>query len=101
MKRVAITGIGAISPVGNDVATLWENLTNGVSGIGPITRFDLTDFKVHVAAEVKDFSPEAYGITRGDARRMDLFTQYAMAAAEQAVADSAIVGNVAPERFGA
>ena len=100
MKRVVITGMGAISPVGNDVDTLWKNLTDGISGIGKITRFDTTDYKVSVAAEVKDFSPEHYGIQRGDARRMDLFTQYAMAAAHQAVNDSAIVGHVDPERFG-
>ncbi len=100
MRRVVITGMGAISPIGNDIKTLWNNLTSGVCGISAITRFDTSDFKVRVAAEVKDFAPENHGMEKGDARRMDPFTQYAMAAAEEAVADSAIAGNIDPERLG-
>ncbi|MEA4899663.1 beta-ketoacyl-ACP synthase II [Bacillota bacterium Meth-B3] len=100
MRRVVITGMGAISPVGNDVATLWDNLARGVHGIAAITRFDSAAFKVGVAAEVKDFDPERHGIERGDARRMDLFTQYAMAAAAEAAEDSGIVGAVDSERLG-
>jgi 3-oxoacyl-[acyl-carrier-protein] synthase II len=100
VNRVVITGMGVVSPVGNDVRTFGENLFAGVSGIGPITRFDASAFKAKVAAEVKGFSPEAYGIDVGEARRMDLFTQYAMAAAQQAVSDSGIVGAVEPERLG-
>ena len=100
MKRVVITGVGVISPVGNDANRFFENLTAGVCGIGPITRFDTEGYKAKVAAEVKGFDPEAFGIDRAQAKRMDLFAQYAMAAAIQAVADSGIEGGVAPERFG-
>ena len=100
MNRVAITGLGVISPVGCDIESVFENLKNGVCGVGHITRFDRGDLKISVAAEVKDFDPTRYGMAKGDTRRMDLFTQYAMAAAAQAVEDSGIVGNVDPERLG-
>ena len=100
MNRVAITGMGAITPVGNDIRTVYESLKSGVCGVGKITRFEAPDLKIHVAAEVKDFDIEAFGIPRGEARRMDVYCQYAMAAAIQAVEDSGIVGNVEPERFG-
>ena len=100
MNRVVITGMGAISPIGCDIESVFESLKNGVCGIGKITRFDPSDTKISVAAEVRDFRPEDHGIARGDARRMDLFTQYAMAAAIQAVADSGIEGKVEPERLG-
>ncbi len=99
MKRVAVTGLGAISPVGNDVPTLWANLLAGRHGFGPITRFDTGGLKVHVAAEVKDFQPEAY-IDKSEIRRMDLFAQYAMAASAQAVEDARLEGGVDPYRFG-
>ncbi|KAI4453468.1 polyketide synthase-related [Holotrichia oblita] len=99
MKRVVVTGMGAISPIGNDLATYWQGLTDGKCGIDFITKFDTTDFKVKIAAEVKDFNPSLY-MDKGDIRRSDLFTQYAVAAATQAVNDSAIVGNVLSERFG-
>ncbi|SHH94010.1 3-oxoacyl-[acyl-carrier-protein] synthase II [Sporobacter termitidis DSM 10068] len=98
MKRVVVTGMGAITPVGNDVNTMWENLVAGRHGIGPITKFDCTDYKAKLAAEVKDFDPLLY-MEKGEARRMDLFSQYAVAAATQAVGDSGILGNVEPERF--
>ena len=100
MKRVVITGAGVVSPVGIGVEAFFENLTQGVCGVAPITRFDTKDYKVKLAAEVKDFDPEAAGIDHAQARRMDLFAQYAMAAAMQAVEDSGIEGSVAPERFG-
>lgn len=100
MKRVVITGAGVVSPVGSGAAAFFDNLTQGVCGIGPITRFDTEGFKARLAAEVKDFDPEAAGIDRAQAKRMDLFAQYAMAAALQAVADSGIEDKVAPERFG-
>ena len=100
MKRVVITGVGVISPVGNDASTFFDSLTRGVCGIGPITRFDTEGYKAKLAAEVKDFDPEAMGIDRAQAKRTDLFAQYAMAAAMQAVSDSGIEGKVAPERFG-
>jgi 3-oxoacyl-[acyl-carrier-protein] synthase II len=98
MNRVVVTGLGAITPVGNNIATMWENLVAGRHGIGPITKFDCTDFKSKLAAEVKNFNPLDY-MEKGDARRSDLYTQYAMAAAAQAVTESGIVGTVEPERL--
>ena len=100
MKRVVITGAGVISPVGNDVGAFFDSLVAGKCGIGPITRFDTADYKAKVAAEVKDFDPVAAGIDRAQSKRMDMFAQYALAAAIQAVADSGIQGTVAPERLG-
>ena len=100
MNRVVITGMGAISPIGCDIESVFDGLKNGKCGIGRISRFDPSDTKISVAAEVKDFDPEKHGISRGDVRRKDLFTQYAMAAAMQAVADSGIEGKVEPERLG-
>lgn len=99
MRRVAVTGLGVISPVGNDVETFWNNLKNGVNGIDFITKFDTTDFKVKLAAEVKDFDPSLY-MDKGEIRRNDLFVRYAVAAALQAVNDSKISGNIDPDRFG-
>lgn len=100
MNRVVITGMGVISPVGSGAEAFYENLTKGVCGIAPITRFDTADWKVKVAAEVRDFDPEAAGIDRAQSRRMDPFAQYALAAAIQAVSDSGIEGSVEPERLG-
>lgn len=100
MRRVVITGIGVVSPVGSDIDTFWSNITNGVSGIGYITKFDTKDFKVKVAAEAKDFDPCQYYEGPGEARRADGFTQYAMGAAVQAMKDSDIEGKIDPERFG-
>ncbi|MGI6664207.1 MAG: beta-ketoacyl-ACP synthase II [Christensenellaceae bacterium] len=100
MKKVVVTGMGIISPVGNDINTYFNNLCDGVVGIDEITRFDTTEYKAKLAAEVKDFDAEAYGIPKKEARRMDLYSQYAMAAAKQAVEDSNIIGQVEPERFG-
>jgi 3-oxoacyl-[acyl-carrier-protein] synthase II len=99
MNRVAVTGLGAVTPVGNDVPAMWENLIAGRHGIGPITRFDTTDFKVKLAAEVKDFDPLIY-LAKNEARKMDLFTQYAMAAACQAMDDSGLAGTVESDRLG-
>ena len=99
MKRVVITGIGAITPVGNDIDTFWNSLKDGVCGIDIISKFDPSTTKAKVAAEVKGFDPTEY-IDKRECRRMDLFCQYAMAAAAQAVTDSGIEGKVAPERFG-
>jgi 3-oxoacyl-[acyl-carrier-protein] synthase II len=89
LKRVVVTGLGAITPLGNSVDQYWENLINGVSGAAPITRFDTTNFKTKFACEVKDFDPTAY-LDRKEVRKMDLFAQYAMAAAEQAFQDSGL-----------
>ncbi len=99
MNRVVITGMGAVTPVGNDVKTFWESLTAGKCGIGPITRFDTAEYKVHVAAEVKDFDPLRY-MDKGDVRKYDLFCQYALAAAAQAVEESGVLGTLPPERIG-
>ncbi|MDR3091834.1 MAG: beta-ketoacyl-ACP synthase II [Clostridiales bacterium] len=99
-KRVVVTGLGVVSPVGKTPGEFYKNLTSGVCGIGPITRFDASGFKVSLAAEVKDFSPEFYGISHKDASHMDLFTQFAVAAARDAVEDSGIAGTIDPERFG-
>jgi len=86
MTRVFITGLGAITPIGNDVETFWENMLKGVSGAGIITQFDATDFSAQVACEVKDFDPTQY-MSRKVARRLVRSTQFAVAAARQALAD--------------
>ena len=98
MNRVVVTGMGSITPVGNDIDTMWENLIAGRHGIGPITRFDCTGYKSTLAAEVKGFDPLDY-FERNEARRLDLYSQYAVAAAIQAVQDSGIEGTLEPERF--
>lgn len=100
MKRVVITGMGVISPVGNSLKAFWDGLLAGVCGVGPITRFDTEGFKAKLAAEVKDFNPADFGMDVPTQRRMDKFTQYAIAAAKQAVEESGIVGTVEPERLG-
>ena len=92
--------MGVISPIGNDVETFGAALFEGKCGIGPITRFDTSAFKCHVAAEVKDFEPARWGIDRGDERRMDLYCQYAVAAAKQALDQSGILGSIEPEELG-
>jgi 3-oxoacyl-[acyl-carrier-protein] synthase II len=83
-RRAVVTGLGAVTPIGNDAATFWANLTEGVSGAGPITSFDATGFDVRIAAEVKDFDP-AVAMDRKMARRMSRFIHFAMAAAVEAV----------------
>ena len=99
MRRVVITGLGCVTPIGNDVATFWESLKSGKCGIGPITHFDTTDYKVKVAAEVKDFDPLQY-LEKSDLRKYDVFCWYAMAAATQAVEESGIQGTLEPQRIG-
>ena len=99
MRRVAVTGLGVISPVGNDVQSFWNSLVEGRHGIGPITKFDTADFKVKIAAEVKDFDPLRY-LDKSDLRRTDLFNQYAVAASAQAMEDSGLEGHIDPERLG-
>jgi 3-oxoacyl-[acyl-carrier-protein] synthase II len=86
-KRVVVTGLGALTPIGNDVQTTWENAINGVSGVGPITRVNPDDYPAKVAAELKDFDIEQF-IDKKDARKMDRFTQYAVAASLMAVKDA-------------
>ena len=88
-KRVVITGLGAITPVGNTAADFWQALLAGKSGIGPITRFDAAEYDAKIAGEVKGFEPTAF-IDKKEARRMDRFTQFAIAAAKMALDDSGI-----------
>lgn len=99
MRRVVVTGLGAVTPVGNTVEETWAGLTAGKNGIGPITRFDSSNLKVHIAAEVKNFDPLQY-FSKSELRKNDLFTLYMVAAAEQAMADSGIKDKIAPERLG-
>lgn len=100
MERVVITGMGAITPVGNDVPSFWESLKTGKCGIGPITKFDVSDFKVKLGAEVKDFDPTQY-MEKREARRADANVHYAMAAAIQAVEQAGLKeGNFDPYRTG-
>ncbi|MBR2862569.1 MAG: beta-ketoacyl-ACP synthase II [Bacteroidaceae bacterium] len=87
LKRVVVTGLGALTPVGNTVEETWENLKNGVSGAGPITHFDASNFKAQFACEVKNFNVTDF-IDRKEARKMDLYEQYAIVAAMEAVKDS-------------
>ena len=99
MNRVVVTGMGIISPIGNTIPSFWDNLTAGKVGIGPITKFDTTDYKVKLAAEVRDFDPSAY-MSRADISHSDQYAQFAMAAAVQAVEDSGVIGTLPPERIG-
>ena len=99
MRRVVVTGIGAVTPIGNNVPDFWEGLVNGKNGIAPITAFDTTDYKATLAAEVKDFEPTDY-MEKGEARKLDRYTQFAMVSAAEAVADSGIEGKIEPERLG-
>ncbi|HEV2483801.1 MAG TPA: beta-ketoacyl-ACP synthase II [Puia sp.] len=89
MKRVVVTGIGAITPLGNDVATYWQNMVAGVSGAAPITHFNASAFKTRFACEVRNFNPGEL-LDRSELKRTDLFTQYALVAADQAIKDSGI-----------
>lgn len=98
-RRVVITGMGAITPIGNDLKKFWENLMAAKVGIGPITKFDTEDFAVKIAAEVKDFDATMY-MKKPDIRRSDINVHYAVAAAVQAVEMSGIEGNMDPERTG-
>jgi len=89
--RVVVTGLGVISPIGNDVATLWQALQNGKSGAGRVTYFDASKFDSQVDAEVKGFDPSLYGMTLKDTKRMEVFVQYAVAATKHAVVDAGFV----------
>ena len=89
MRRVVATGFGVLSPVGNSVKEFWDSLVKGKSGIGPITKFDASNFKTRIAGELKDFNPEPI-IEKRDARRIDLFSQYGICAVAEAVQQSAL-----------
>ncbi|MFA5801723.1 MAG: beta-ketoacyl-ACP synthase II [Thermoleophilia bacterium] len=98
-RRVVVTGIGVISPVGTGVEDYWQALMAGVSGMGPITQFDTTGYRVRFAAEVKDFDPTEY-VDKKSARRMDRFAQFSVAAAKLAVEDGALDIAADPENIG-
>lgn len=89
MQRVVVTGMGTINPIGNNLASTWQSVINGVSGVGPITRFDTSDLNVHIACEIKDFDPTKYMHAK-DARRRDLYTQYAFIAVQEAMQQSGL-----------
>jgi 3-oxoacyl-[acyl-carrier-protein] synthase II len=100
-RRVVITGIGVITPVGNDLDTFWRNLQNGVSGIGKITAFDTSAYDCQIAGEVRDFEPKNYFTNPKDVRRTDRYTHLAMAAAKMAMQDSGVdLEKVNRHRFG-
>ena len=109
LKRVVVTGLGALTPLGNDPETFWKNLVRGESGAAEITRFDPSKFKTQFACEVKDFNVLDH-IHRREARRMDLFTQFAVVSSDQALKDAGLIakgfegegeeGNVDPDRAG-
>ena len=99
MKRVVVTGMGSITPIGCDLASYWNGLKQGVCGIAPITRFDTEGFKAKLAAEVKEFDPLQY-MEKADVRRNDRFVQYALAAATQAMNAAQLAGKIDAERFG-
>lgn len=99
-KRVVITGMGCVTPLGNSVESFWENTKAGKCGIDKITHFDTEDFQVKLAGEVRDFDPSLY-MDKKEARRMDLYSQYAVAAAKMAVDDSKLnLDSIVKERFG-
>lgn len=97
-RRVVVTGLGAVTPIGNNVQETWNSMISGKNGIGPITKFDTTNYKAKLAAEVKDFDPRDY-MDKMESLRTDRYTQLAIAASAQAVEDSGIEGTVDPERF--
>ena len=100
LKRVVITGLGTLTPIGNNVSQFWDALLRGVSGAGLITRFDTSNFKCKIAAEVKDFDPAVF-FDRKEARKIDLFSQYGMVAADEAIHDAGIdVEHLDKDRVG-
>ncbi len=102
MKRVVVTGLGALTPIGNNIAAYLQGLQNGVSGANPITRFDASKFKTRFACEVKDFDPETI-MERKEVRKLDLFAVFAIAASDEAIADAGLAqlpAGVDPDRVG-
>jgi 3-oxoacyl-[acyl-carrier-protein] synthase II len=100
--RVAVTGMGIISPVGNNINEFWNNLKNGVCGIDFIKGWDDFDLPVKIAGQVKEFNPEDYEIDKATARKADRFCLFAIAAAHQAMKDSGLISgtNIEPDRLG-
>jgi 3-oxoacyl-[acyl-carrier-protein] synthase II len=99
LKRVVVTGLGALTPIGNTISEYWNGLMNGVSGAAPITRFDASKFKTQFACEIKGYNPENY-FDRKEARKMDVFTQFALIASNEAIADSALLESVNKDHMG-
>src|ERR1700737_5446846 len=100
-RRVVITGLGVITPIGNDLPTFWRNLTEGKSGIGRIQSFDTANYDCKIGGEVRDFEPKNFFNNAKDVRRTDRFTQLAMAAAKMSMQDSGIdLESVNRDRFG-
>ena len=100
LKRVVVTGLGALTPIGNSVEEYWKALLNGVSGAAEITHFDASKFKTRFACEVKNFNPLDH-IDRKEARKLDLYAQYAMVVAEEAMQDSGMdLEKINPDRAG-
>lgn len=100
MKRVVVTGLGLISPLGIGIKENWDNLMKGVSGVREVTSFDTTGFATRIAAEVRDFDPLKF-IDKKEARRMDRFTQFAVAATKLAIEDAGLeLSKINPERAG-
>ena len=100
LRRVVVTGLGTLNPIGNSIDEFWENLKNGVSGAKPITKFDCSKHTTQFACEVKDFDASEY-MERKDARKYDLYTQYAFASTHQAIVDSGLdVENLNKDRVG-
>ena len=99
-KRVVVTGIGALSALGNTVADTWQNMINGVSGAGPITLFDASKFKTRFACELKNFDPQDY-LDRKEARKLDRYCQLALVVSDQAMADAGLnKDNIDVDRAG-
>jgi 3-oxoacyl-[acyl-carrier-protein] synthase II len=99
-RRVVVTGVGALTPIGNTAEALWAGLTQGRSGIGPITKFDATNYPTRIAGEIRNFDPLAF-VDKKDARRLDPYLQYAIASAAMAVGDAGLdTGKIDAERFG-
>ncbi len=101
LKRVVITGLGTINPLGHNVPEFWDNLLKGVSGAGPITRFDASKFRTQFACEVKNYEPTEY-FDKKEVRKMDLYTQFGIIAAREALKDSGLdleTANKAPLNF--
>ncbi len=98
LKRVVVTGLGALTPIGNTVPEFWNGLISGVSGAGPITKFDTTNFKTKFACEVKNFNPEDF-LEKKEARKIDPFVQYALVVAEEAIKDAGLTGRLPETRI--
>src|SRR5690606_21286029 len=100
MKKVVVTGLGAVTPLGNNVPEFWRNLVNGKSGAAPITKFDASLFRAKFACEVKNFDPQDH-FEKSEVRKMDPFTQYALVSAGEAIRDSGVdLDNVDKTRIG-